>query len=315
MKKIYSLCCLFASILSLTLTSCQKQNVLSSTDGINNSSVSSKSDFSIQSSKASFSNGFSMSGFSGVVYIDAPLSNFCPWINTIEEQDIDKATYQIKKRDYEGKYSLCDYLETYVSDSQDDIHATYQFLKNCYVRELSGSNPYRIYYDKDVTFSVFLKNGKRLDIYGTDGHELDIVYEDNCIVHIKTNVGLITTNSFLSKLYLSMTLPLMSKLYGYSYNKLYFDNCSVQDRMNNFDYVYNINPRKLTNALFAPEDSFTISSEMNDYNRYSISAQDEGNIIFESSKCFFITYSKGVRGRYRIINDFSFEDLFIDVLK
>ena len=271
MKKIHSFYCMLISIFSLTVASCQSQSVSSS----NNIKLGN-------------------------------LRRYCPWIETLKEEDIDNVSYQIKKHDYQGDYSFCDYLETYVSNGQDDIRTTYQFLKACSIQKFS-SNPYRIYVDKSVTFSVVLKNQKRLDIYGTDGYELYYVYEDSNLVKINSNSGNIRESTFLS-----MPLPIMSKLYGYSYNKSYFKNTTIQDKMNDFQYVNHIDATKLVDALFVPDNTFNVSSTLNDYNRYFISSNSEGTIEFENSKCFRIMLnSTEERGRYRIINDFSFENLFV----
>ena len=247
------------------------------------SSLTSSSSTVSSSSSSSSSTASSSSQFNvDDILFDNPLSFFCPWIESLTKEDIDTVNYQVRYKNNEGDYSFCDYQETYVPKDQEDTNKVYSFLENCHILELRNRSSYGKV--GEVTFSVAFKNQKKLDMYALTNNDIRHIYEDNKIVHFKQNAS-----SFFVYTVTDISIPQMSSLFGYSYPKGYFQNSvSVQDRMNKFHYVHTLDTSKLDTMLFVPDDSINVSSEINDYNRYIISNDSEGSIIFESSKEFQI---------------------------
>ena len=238
------------------------------------------------------------------------LAKYLSWIKTMTEDDIEKVTYVAQTHNAQTDCSFWDYKTTYVSSSREDLTKTISFLRTSQI-EISK---YEILYPEErekasVTFTVTLKNGKDLVIYGTDAHLFDNVYFDDELV--KTNDY--SSFGLLPHQFFSIPLPVMSNKVGYNFQDCSFNNCIIRNQ-EKAETIYNTRVSKLMDTVFA-DDTFEVSSEYNNYNRYTIcNDYDSSVIIFESSKQFRIFAGIGVNseiGRYRITNDVSFEDLSI----
>lgn len=240
---------------------------------------------------------------------DNSIAKFLPWIYTLDEADIESVTYESITHKAQTDFSFWDYTATYVSSSKEDLTNTISFLRTSQI-ETSREGLYREEPSKaSVTFTVTLKNGKDLVIYGTDSHYFEYIYFDKDLIHIHdySSFGL------LPFLYFSIPLPVMSNKLGYTFTSHSFDNSFVHDKEKT-QRVADAKAYKLKEAVFI-DDTFEVSSEYNDFNHFMICCDHDGSyIVFESSKQFRIFAGIGVYseiGRYRIANDISFADLSI----
>ncbi len=239
---------------------------------------------------------------------DYSVARYLPWIYSLTEDDVESVTYEALTHKYQGDYSFGDHLTTYVSSKREDLTETISFLKTSQV-QVSMDNLYPTEPAKaEVTFTMNLKNGKDLVIYGTDTHEFNYIYFDRKLVQI---IDLSAWGASSKRFFFTISLPKMSNNLGYSYQERCFYNCTVRDKVKS-ENVYAPRVDKIRNMIFT-DDTFETSEEYNDFNRYSIiNANDMSYIVFENSKQFRVFAGIGVIqevGRYRITNDVSFDDL------
>lgn len=294
MKKV-----LFVPILlissSLMIVSCAKEN----------DKMASIQNSSSQSIESSTSRELTYSIPPG----DNSIAKFLPWIYTLDEADIESVTYEAITHKAQTDFSFWDYTTTYKSSSKEDLTNTISFLRASQI-EISREGLYREEPAKaSVTFTVTLKNGKDLVIYGTDSHYFEYVYFDKDLIHIHDY----SSFGSLPFLYFSIPLPVMSNKLGCTFTSHSFDNSFVYDKEKS-QRVADAKAYKLKEVVFI-DDTFEVSSEYNDFNHFMICCDHDGSyIVFESSKQFRIFAGIGVYseiGRYRITNDISFADLSI----
>lgn len=238
---------------------------------------------------------------------DNSIAKFLPWIYTLSEEDIESVTYEAITHRAQTDFSFWDYTTTYISSSKEDLTNTISFLRTSQI-QLSKKKLYTEEHSKaSVTFTVTLKNGKDLVIYGTDVHIFDYVYFDKQLVHGAYG------EIFTSTAYFSIPLPVMSNKLGYTFTSNSFNNSFTYDKVK-AERVSGAKAYKLKEAVFI-DDTFEVSNEYNDFNHFKIYCDhDDSYIVFESSKQFRIFAGIGVYseiGRYRITNDISFADLSI----
>lgn len=234
------------------------------------------------------------------------LSNFIPLIDNLSENDIDSVCYQIEKHNHEGHYSFCDYIQNYRNKDQKDIHRIYDYLKKCKIIERKGFPGGSS--DEKMTYTINFKDHTKLEcvVYG---NLIKYFYSSSEVFHLKQ-----MPENVRSYILLASDLPLFYNLEGYTYTKDYFSLASIQDKENSGQYVNAPGIESLAKMVFINDEALEVPNELNNYNRYFISNDSAGYIVFESSKKFRIESGakSGDYGRYRIINDISFEDLKIE---
>ncbi len=232
-----------------------------------------------------------------------PLYKFVPFIEDLEEEQIESVSYQEIKNEYEGLYSFCDPVANYENDGQEDIHRVYEFLKKCRICEYKGT--YSTYErEPQVVFTIHFKTQTKLEFVINPGRCVDFLSSDTQIYHLKQMPK--NVNSYIL---LTLPLPTFNNFAGYSYREGVLD---LLDIFNRDTRTYaSANWKALTKMVFV-NDTFVPSSDLNDYNKYIFSNRNYGSLIFENSKQFRVTHDQSVFGDYghfRIINDVSFEDL------
>lgn len=242
------------------------------------------------------------------------LADRISFLKTITEDDIVSMSYELQTHIGQLNYSYCDYYQTYVPSSQEDYHYIYNLLKNCrlFFGDSFGATQSE-YLETPISsettmFTINFKDQKRI-LFTAYGAFLEYVDSYDRLYTMRDE----------RDRYPRMTIPLptFSILQGCYYPRLAFDQTKVLDRENNGQYTYIFDVRKLANMVFLPYDGEEISeeNEYNEYNKYLFRGK-EGAIIFENSKVFKVTVNSpivsfGVRW-FQIINDFSFEDLYLD---
>ena len=209
------------------------------------------------------------------------------WINNIKEKDITKVITSNKHGTVTPRLDVLD--EYFYSDSADDIHRVYEYLKTTkivfdYPNVPVGAGP-------DVlTIEVLNSTTQKEERYS-----------------IYAYYGTITTDETS----LSAALPKMSNHYGYSFLSHMFYGLKVTSIDGTVDYTNDFNKLGMfTNMIFEKLENANFDTAINKYNKYKITCY-EGSIVFQSETEFVVQPEDGEIAAYQIVNNVTFKELIV----
>ena len=205
------------------------------------------------------------------------------WINNIKEKDITKVITSNKHGTVTPRLDVLD--EYFYSDSADDIHRVYEYLKTTkivfdYPNVPVGAGP------DILTIEVLNSSTQKEERYS-----------------IYAYYGTITTDETS----LSAALPKMSNHYGYSFLSHMFYGLKVTSIDGTVDYT---NDFLKLGMIFEKLENANFDTAINKYNKYKITCY-EGSIVFQSETEFVVQPEDGEIAAYRIVNNVTFKDLIV----